>query len=335
LSKKKGLVHIDNELGHRKAYLELFVDLLDLTPSKGEISNKNRLSLINARVLLFATVGKYYKRHLIICIIRSVLFKPTVSLFLGVGNYGKSNRSRLPFSDYVLLKIWKSLPKQKVLSILPYHIDKSSEKFTNGYIYDPQLWDMSVKDMKSYLPVTELSVEAKEQAKGRRILIFLGKITLYKSFDYLVDFAKNNKEDLFVTVAGRMTKECEHLGEKLKELGMLVVNRFISDEELFSLYAAADFAWSYYKPEYDQSSGIFGRAIQSGVIPIIREDSTISKLSESIGCEVIALDKDKLLRYKVSDEPVPSKSFNLNKSFLAQIRNISINTLKSGLELKG
>lgn len=56
-----------------------------------------------------------------------------------------------------------------------------------------------------------------------------------KSFDYLVDFAEKNKKDVFVIVAGRMTEECKSLGAKLKNMGMMVINRFISDEELFSL----------------------------------------------------------------------------------------------------
>lgn len=334
MNNEKSFVHIDNELGHRKAYLELFVDLFDFSPSIGKISNKNRLSLISAKSVLFATVGISYKRHLLVCIARSILLKPTVSLFLGAGDYTKKRQSRFFALNYILLKIWKSLPKQKVLSILPYDIDSSSKKFTNAYIYDPQLWDMSIKKLKKPLPSTQLSLKAKEKSNNRKILIFLGKITLYKGFDYLIDFTENNKKDVFVVVAGRMTKECKPLGEKLKSAGMMVVDRFISDEELFSLYQIADFAWSYYKPEYDQSSGIYGRAIQLGVIPIIRADSIISKLSKSIGCTAITLNDKQIKSYVLSVKYKSPKHSDFNKILLNKIGKESYSSLKSYLKLE-
>lgn len=333
MGKQRKIVHIDNELGHRKAYLELFVDLFDFTPSIGKITKRNRSSLINTKVLLFATVGKSYKRQLFVCLVRSILLKPTVSLFLGVGDFTKKKQSRFFLLDYILLKIWKSLPKQKVLSILPYDIDSSSKKFTNGWIYDPQLWDMSIKESENSFPSTELSLKAIEKSNKRKILIFLGKITKQKGFDFLIDFTENNKKDVFVVVAGRMTKECKPLGGKLKRAGMMVIDRFISDEELFSLYSIADFAWSYYKPEYDQSSGIFGRAIQLGVIPIIRSGSIISKISKSIGCNVLALNNKQIQSYILYDKFENLKFKDLNKKRLNKIGSESYLSLKSHLDL--
>jgi hypothetical protein len=45
--------------------------------------------------------------------------------------------------------------------------------------------------------------------------------------------------------------------------------------------------WSCYAPDYDQASGIFGRAVQLGVPAIVRTSSYLAKLADHIGHPVL------------------------------------------------
>jgi hypothetical protein len=77
----KGVVHIDNPEGHRKAYVNLLTVIFGFSELITPVSRKSHSSLIKAERLLFATVGKHFKKHLLICIFRAFLNRPTVTLF--------------------------------------------------------------------------------------------------------------------------------------------------------------------------------------------------------------------------------------------------------------
>jgi hypothetical protein len=49
-----------------------------------------------------------------------------------------------------------------------------------------------------------------------------------------------------------------------------------------SLFRAADAAWCCYPPERDLSSGIFGRAVQFGIAPIVRQGSVLGVLAADV-----------------------------------------------------
>lgn len=50
------------------------------------------------------------------------------------------------------------------------------------------------------------------------------------------------------------------------------------DEEILSLYKVADLVWCSDAPDDDQASGVFGRAIQTGVEPVFRKGSLPDRL---------------------------------------------------------
>ncbi|EDX80022.1 hypothetical protein BBAL3_1179 [Brevundimonas sp. BAL3] len=72
--------------------------------------------------------------------------------------------------------------------------------------------------------------------------------------------------------------------------GGVVVNQFISDEELSSLYGTATVVWGVYAPHYDQASGIFGRAVQYGKPILLRRGSSIARHAEVLGARAVAID---------------------------------------------
>ena len=170
------------------------------------------------------------------------------------------------------------------------------------------------------------------------MLIFIGKGSRLKSFGELANFAEVNKEKLYVVAAGKVMPECAAAAEKLRALGMVVENRFISDEELLSLYGVADYAWCFYAPDYDQSSGIFGRAIQLGVKPVIRAGSVIAKIVDALEIEGVKLETEDLSK-KVDAADIIGKfegeSLTLaeRQDLFTKLRDESLQKLQNALQL--
>ncbi len=72
--------------------------------------------------------------------------------------------------------------------------------------------------------------------------------------------------------------------------GGLLIDRRLDDAELESLYVVSDVIWSCYAPEYDQASGIFGRALQLGVPVIVRRGSLLHRFASGIRSPVLPLE---------------------------------------------
>lgn len=335
----RGIVHIIDSGGHRKAYLDLFVAITNFQPLVGPISTKSARKLLQAPSLLFATVGRHFRRHFVVSLIRSLLGKPSCVLFLGAISFRTGIESNTNYLDRILAKIWTVLPKQKILAILPYESEPSLARVTNDYIFDPQIWDMWFNDCPSALPSTALSALVEEKRGGRDVLIFLGKKDKRKSFGELVRFAKENRGQILVVAAGKVAEECAVEADELRALGMMVEDRFISDDELLSLYAVADYVWCYYAPLYDQPSGIYGRAIQLGVKPIVRSGSFIANLSDQFGIPSIKLKMEDFAGRTAPIEcAIPSAGDPLTLSerrkLFTEIRDDSLSKLRNYLELK-
>jgi hypothetical protein len=147
------------------------------------------------------------------------------------------------------------------------------------------MWDLWV-DGPPVLPETELSRRVKRESEGRKIMIFIGMANYIKGFPELVETAQREHESLLVVVAGRVAQEYADEVALLRRLGMIVEDRYVSDDEVLSLYNVADYAWCRYAPEYDQASGVFGRAIQTGVMPVVRTGSVVHQLLKS--CEGVS-----------------------------------------------
>jgi hypothetical protein len=69
----------------------------------------------------------------------------------------------------------------------------------------------------------------------------------------------------------------------------MLLDRHIDDAELFCLYRNADLVWSCYAPDYNQSSGIHGRAVQLGIPVVVRKGSYIDALGETLSHPSLAL----------------------------------------------
>lgn len=273
------IVHISSEHGHRASYRDLFAELLGAKHTTGQIRGALLWKLFRAPLVIFATLDDDYFGFIAVSIIRSLLRRPTTALFLRPLQCFRTERSIVyPLKRFVFRALLH-LPKLSILSIIPHEIRPELRKVSHDWIHDPQMWDLWVSGCPN-LPETELSRRVEAMRAGRSVMIYIGGANRMKGFD---SFARHiSDEKIFLVAAGCVAQECLTEAEKLIDQGMIVEDRYVTDTEILSLYHVADMAWCCYAPNYDQASGVFGRALQTGVIPIVREGSVIADLAKML-----------------------------------------------------
>lgn len=319
------LVHISNKGGHRKAYLDLFVGLFGFEPLIMSLSKKCLKPILGAKRVLFATANKDFKYYFLLSFLRAVLVRPTVTILLYDLKNIEKEKQLVAYLNLFVLKIWKLLPKQSTFSIISYTVEPRLSGISSGYIYDPQLWDIFSSDTSGVFERTELSELVIKNAAGRKVLIYLGAGKKSKSFDKMASFGLANKKDVLIVSAGVILKDSLIEADLLRDAGMIVIDRFISDEELISLYGVADYVWCAYSNENDQSSGIFGRSIQLGRLPIIRKGAIVERIALDLGVPYYSLELDS--DYEESYRELSNSSF-------VQLSEVERNNLFKALKLK-
>lgn len=160
------------------------------------------------------------------------------------------------FSTTTIVSIHKNTPYQKDI-----------EKFVNAFMFDPQLWDLPYLNIQSDMP-RELSETFFNQA-GKLILV-PGRFNEQRSRTELLNFLNTgNYNNLNFLFAGEMSSSDFFHISNLPNC--FVINRYVSNEELFYLMNNCDFIYSFYTN--NRPSGFFGRAIQLRKPIIVRENS--------------------------------------------------------------
>lgn len=287
---RDSLVHMRSHSGHRKEYQDLFVKLFGLTPSNGRINVSKLYQLVGARQLLFGTIDDDYVGFFLVAILRTLLQRRTVGLFLRPQScfHTKSPRNSIKRIAFALLK---RLRPVSVLTMVPFSIAPEYAEVADDGVVDPQLWDLNIA--RAGTVDSDLLAQITEAADGRRTLAFIGTVSAIKGIGWLRDLmnAPNwPSSGIFVIVAGNFPIGNGVSPNQMRELGGLVIDRHISDSELRAVYATADLIWSFYDPRYNQASGVFGRAVQAGRSPIVRAESLIARFARQIGVFTVELD---------------------------------------------
>lgn len=276
---KRDYVHVAAPNGHRQFYQDLFAGLFGLDPVIGRIGPRLWLDLVRARRLLFATIDDDYAGFIAVALTRSLIGRRTVGLFLRPSQCFESGRLIYRLKRWTF-QCLRHLPLLSLFTILPFKFDRRFAQVAHGWVHDPQMWDMHDGAASTE---TKLSRDVLAAAGERAILCFLGSVTKSKGFAFLADIVSDHPDltkDIFVVAAGRVDPACDGDCARLISAGGMVVDRFVSDDELLSLYKTCDFAWCCYEPNYDQASGIFGRSVQLGTRPIIRKGAHLEKYAQ-------------------------------------------------------
>jgi hypothetical protein len=286
-----GIVHSISRSGHRGPYTELFRDLFGLTPLVSEPSFRSALQLVRAKRLFLVTADDAIVWYCVIALCRRLAFKTTVGLYLRPQECFKSGEPTATFRR-LFFRTLAFLGFLRLITITPHSVEARYAEVSSAGVFDPQYWDLHDGQTLRRPQPTALSAEILRKANGRRVICFAGHVTRIKGFEYFVALLRDHKhlsDTCLFVAAGANDGEVRHLGEDFLRLGGFAINRTLSDVEIESLYTVSDAMWACYAPEYDQASGIFGRALQLGVPVIVRDGSLIHRLSKRVSASVVAL----------------------------------------------
>lgn len=276
--------------GHRQAYVDQLGPMFGLEPHVAPMNLACFRWLLKADRLLLATIDDHVLSFAALAVLRRLAGRKTVGLFLrfNATTAGTDATARV---KRVLFNGLRRLDGVGIVAILPFSIDPRFAAVATDGVCDPQLWDMH--DGSKLRPPVEnkLSHLLSRHAHGRWIVVLPGSLTRIKGFGLMADALETtpdlNRRYLFVA-AGEVSDDCHDAADRFTAAGGLLVNRRISDDELEGLYAASDLIWCCYTPDYDQASGIFGRAIQFGKTPIVRRGSLIEKLARELRVQALS-----------------------------------------------
>lgn len=282
-------------LGHHDDYLRLFHKLADRMNVPVTIKSRGFTSIFVREPIFFTMLEYAPVDFALTSLCRALMGRSTSALLFRAAELTAPRSLRLRLKR-VLLKIVRRFPKCRVMTILPFTVDPRFAEIAQAGIYDPQLWDMEVLggSGRNVAPSSELVAQIDAVAAGRKVVVAMGLQNHEKGFDFLAkiwsgaDGEALRRKYLFV-VAGIVAASSAEMAREFCLQGGLLIDRRLATEEMQALYRRAALIWSCYAPYYNQASGIYGRAIQSGVPVIVRHGSYLATLSEHIGYPAVEL----------------------------------------------
>ena len=300
------------ETGHRKDYMSFCDYYLG-----GQKSQNLFKEVFFNKKIFFLMIEENFLLYVIISIVRNLIGLNTYGLTFRA-NAVFNNKSNRPILKRFSMLFLKKLKRVKTISIIPFYIDKRLEDVCDGWIYDFQFWDIEFFE-DQYKDRTKIDFEQKilEISNGRKIVSALGKQNIDKGFeDFCVKYQDVLKDDYLFISAGEIIDIDKKNIENFMKAGIHIINRKISNEELFYLYSISDFIWGCYKPNYDPSSGILGRSLQFKKPVIVRKKSVAEKICIIEKLDHIAIESD------IDPNNLKSKLDNYGSTFNAYNNNI-------------
>ena len=256
--------------GHRGNYVRVLGQALG-TPTLIASFRAAFWSVLFAQVVLFTTFETAPGPILSLMVLRAVLRRPTRVMLLRPVIEGRNWRARVKKAMQMSLV---RLPGVRVITIMP--LDPASHLYGRTFfVRDPEYWDADADESPDPTPLSEAIRAA---AGERKIMIATGGIDPQKGMGLLADMMCAPDwptGNLHVAIVGKTIGSGKADVDRIAAEGGFVEDRYLSDQELFSLYGIAACAWCCYPPDRDMSSGIFGRARQYGVWPVVREGSML------------------------------------------------------------
>ena len=169
---------------------------------------------------------------------------------------------------------WNALPYCTALTTCPAAPDHRSPEF----LYDIEWWDMKAAP----LPVVPLPPFAKT---GKR-LMFLGDPSHLKGIEFFIDCAATataRRIDWHFVLVGPIDALTPERKAKLIDADVSLISGPKDDAAFVSYARQADVVWCCYDPIYDQSSGVFGRALQLNKATIVRANSLLHACQRRYG----------------------------------------------------
>ncbi|MER8887043.1 hypothetical protein [Mesorhizobium sp. M0816] len=279
------VVYVKTCGGHKGSYLVTLGEIFGMQKAFGRIDTKMAYKLLACSELLFATLDEHIFSFVFFSLARSLLGKNTVALFLRPEQCFLPGKAKYRMK-WLLFRALRHLPGLTVVTITPFNVVDRYAQVASAGVHDPQYWDLHDGMSVLWPKETSLSAHVRSMAGRKRLCTATGVLNAGKGLEFLADTLEQFpeiKEHTQIVVAGSANAHTRSLLKRLSDAGSIVVDRLLSDGELLSLIGASELIWACYDPRYDQASGIFGRAVQLGSVPIIREGAIVSRLASESG----------------------------------------------------
>ena len=149
-----------------------------------------------------------------------------------------------------------------------------------NYINDPQLWDLSILKIHPR-PPCELNGVRLNHIKRKPILFIPGKMTSKRNSNHFVLRAEKLIDNFTIIIAGQQTSDFRYKLKSIRNIEKIIlIDRYISDEELVFLYMYSDYIYAFYSTDIKRPSGVLGRALQLNKKVIVNKNGF---LYESFG----------------------------------------------------
>jgi hypothetical protein len=278
--------------GHRSDYVDCLSRLFTIDRRPPGIA-----SVFSARPALVPSIEESLAIYALVALVRAILGRRTVGLLLRPGPVvtRQSLRHRL---KGLILRVLRRVPRVHTLTILPFTVEPGFAAIADGWIYDLQLWDLTVgvgAGTTADAHASTLGSDVRAIANGRPVCSALGRQVRDKGFDWFADLYVASpalRQAALFVVGGRISADLQDRRQALEQAGGHVCDRLISNRELLDLYAVSDLVWCAYAPDYDQASGILGRATQMGIPVVVRSGSLIHRLCTLEGFPHVAIDAE-------------------------------------------
>lgn len=282
---KKISFYSENLSGHRHAYQEFAIKNFNGRAAK--IIDGIR----NPDLFISLMIEDCFLIFTIVALIRSLKGRKTVGLLFRPLPTIYSSRLKMKIK-YLILRNIKKITHINILNIIPDSVEKRFKEITTGFIYDFQLWDLNTNDFdrnKLKIP-EEIKSYIDNLKKTKKIIFSLGYQSEHKGINEFLKLSEYKQNDYVFILAGKIEGSKYYC---INNKNLYVLDRYISDEELYGCYSVADFIWGVYSEDYDQASGVMGRAIQFGLPIILRENSLMHKfcVNENLTHAVYSFDK--------------------------------------------
>lgn len=275
------------EHGHRGQYNAMLARLFNLRRA-----DFSRAMLIARAPVLCPQIEAAPALFALTCLVRGLLGRRTVGFLLRPlpALHGASLRLWMKRLTLMLLRRW---PGAQVLTILPFAVEPALARIAHGWIHDLQNWDMQLD--QDTLSAGDLAQDIRRAADGRSVCCAIGRQERSKGFDRFTALYGSEpalRNAMLFAFGGKVAPDLAQASRDFAVQGGYGIDRFVTDAELVELYGAADLIWCVYAPDYDQASGVLGRALQLGIPVAARRGSAIAAICANEGHPCIALDDD-------------------------------------------
>lgn len=273
--------------GHRQSYLDIIRKMFISDGHRCVVFDHWIKSLLHRDPVLFLMIEENFIGYSIAAIFRSLFGFRTAGLLFRGNEASSGDGLRLGVKKKALL-ILRNISAVSTISIVPFEVRPSIAMLADEWIDDVQLWDLCENEP----PLTQLSIEIAKLCYPNKILISLGAQSEGKGFQYFTELQsvirKSNSDWMFVAV-GPVAKDMRCTANVFERNGGILVDRFVNDREFLSLFGIADVIWGVYSPQYDQASGVFGRAFQYQKRVLLRSGSIIIETATRLGVATAGL----------------------------------------------